>query len=157
MNNFELAVELTLQKEGLLSEHKDDAGGLTKYGISKAAYPTQDIANLTKEQAIAIYKRDYWKKAQCDEIPYPLDVMLFDTAVNHGVVKAVKILQESLGVVADGVMGQKTRAAARTAKNSIYTIFMLNRLYAYTDAKSWPTFKDGWKDRLVQLAKEVDA
>ena len=157
MNNFELAVELTLQKEGLLSDHKDDAGGLTKYGISKAAYPTLDIANLTKEQAIAIYKRDYWKKAQCDEIPYPLDVMLFDTAVNHGVVKAVKILQESIGVVADGVMGQKTRAAARTAKNSIYTVFMLNRLYAYNSAKSWPTFKDGWKNRLVQLAKEVDA
>lgn len=157
MNNFELAVELTLQKEGLLSDHKDDAGGLTKYGISKAAYPTLDIANLTKEQAIALYKRDYWEKAQCDEIPYPLDVMLFDTAVNHGVTKAVKILQESLGVAADGVMGQKTRAAARTAKNSIYTVFMINRLYAYTAAKSWTTFKEGWKNRLVALAQEVDA
>lgn len=157
MNNFEIAVNLTLKKEGILSDHPNDAGGLTKYGISKAAYPDLDIASLTKEQAIAIYKRDYWTKAQCDELPYPLDVLLFDTAVNHGVKKAIKILQESVGVEADGVMGQKTRAAARTAKNSVYTVFMINRLFAYTDAKSWPEFKNGWKNRLVQLANEVDA
>ena len=99
----------------------------------------------------------YWEKAQCEELPYPLDVLLFDTAVNHGVVKAIKILQESLNIKADGVMGQNTRAAARTAKNSVYTIFMLNRLFAYTNAKSWPTFKEGWKNRLVQLAQEIDA
>ena len=92
MNNFETAVNLTLEKEGILSDHKDDAGGLTKYGISQAAYPGLDIASLTKADAIAIYKRDYWDKAQCEEIPYPLDIMLFDTAVNHGVTKAVKIL-----------------------------------------------------------------
>lgn len=157
MDNFKVAVNLTLEKEGILSDHKDDAGGLTKYGISQAAYPKLDIAALTKEEAVKIYKRDYWDKAMCDELPYPLDVMLFDTAVNHGVTKAVKILQESLGVVADGVMGQKTRSAARTAKNSIYTVFMINRLYAYTAAKSWPTFKEGWKNRLVALSSEVDA
>lgn len=157
MNNFETAVNLTLEKEGILSDHKDDAGGLTKYGISQAAYPSLDIASLTKADAIAIYKRDYWDKAQCEEIPYPLDIMLFDTAVNHGVTKAVKILQESLGITADGVIGQETRAAACQAKNSIYTVFMINRLYAYTEAKSWPTFREGWKNRLVQLAKEVDA
>lgn len=157
MNNFETAVNLTLEKEGILSDHKDDAGGLTKYGISQAAYPGLDIAGLTKADAIAIYKRDYWDKAQCEEIPYPLDIMLFDTAVNHGVTAAVKILQESLGIVADGIIGQETRAAARKAGNSIYTVFMINRLYAYTEAKSWPTFREGWKNRLVQLAKEVDA
>lgn len=152
-----MAVNLTLEKEGILSDNKDDAGGLTKYGISQAAYPGLDIANLSKEDAIKIYKRDYWDKAQCLELPYPLDVMVFDTAVNHGVIKAVKILQESLGLKADGIVGQQTRAAARTAKNSIYTVFMINRLYAYTSAKSWPTFKEGWKNRLTKLAVEVDA
>lgn len=157
MDNFKMAVNLTLEKEGILSDHKDDAGGLTKYGISQAAYPGLDIANLSKEDAIKIYKRDYWDKAQCLELPYPLDVMVFDTAVNHGVTKAVKILQESLGLKADGIVGQQTRAAARTAKNSIYTVFMINRLYAYTSAKSWPTFKEGWKNRLTKLAVEVDA
>lgn len=152
-----MAVNLTLEKEGILSDHKDDAGRLTKYGISQAAYPGLDIANLSKDDAIKIYKRDYWDKAQCLELPYPLDVMVFDTAVNHGVTKAVKILQESLGLKADGIIGQQTRAAARTAKNSIYTVFMINRLYAYTSAKSWPTFKEGWKNRLTKLAIEVDA
>lgn len=157
MDNFKMAVNLTLEKEGILSDHKDDAGGLTKYGISQTAYPKLDIAALTEEEAIKIYKRDYWDKAMCGEIPYPLDVLLFDTAVNHGVVKAIKIMQESLNITADGVIGQKTLAAARTAKNSIYTVFMINRLFAYTQAKSWPTFKEGWRNRLVKLAQEVDA
>lgn len=157
MDNFKIAVNLTLEKEGILSDHKDDAGGLTKYGISQAAYPKLDIAALTKEEAVKIYKRDYWDKAMCGEIPYPLDVLLFDTAVNHGVDRAVKILQESLGIAADGIIGQKTIAAARNTNNSIYTVFMINRMFAYTAAKSWPTFKEGWKNRLVALSKEVDA
>ena len=156
MNNFELAVNLTLAKEGVLSDHPNDKGGLTKYGICKKAYPNLDICNLTKKEAIAIYKRDYWAKARCEELPYPLDVIIFDTAVNHGPVKAVKILQESLNVVCDGIIGEKTLKAAREAKNSIYTVYFLNRLYAYAEDSTWKTFRKGWKNRLVQLAAEVD-
>src|SRR5688572_24264776 len=36
-----------------------DTGGETKYGISKKSYPSVDIKNLTLDQAIAIYKRDF--------------------------------------------------------------------------------------------------
>ena len=62
MSDFNKAVEKVLKFEGVLSNDKYDAGGLTKYGISKRMYPSLDIANLTQEQAVAIYKRDYWEK-----------------------------------------------------------------------------------------------
>lgn len=157
MNNFERAVNLTLEAEGILSNHKDDTGGITKYGISKTAYPKLDIANITKEDAINIYKKDYWESSKCGELPYPLDIMVFDTAVNHGVKKSIMILQESLGCKKiDGVIGSQTLSEARSAKNSIYTVFMINRFFSYSEAQSWKTFKNGWKNRLVKLSKDLD-
>lgn len=157
MNNFEIAVNLTLEAEGILSNHKNDAGGITKYGISKTAYPKLDIANITKDDAINIYKKDYWEASKCDILPYPLDIMVFDTAVNHGVKKSIMILQESLECKKiDGIIGPQTLSEARDAKNSIYTVFMINRFFSYSEAKSWQTFKNGWKNRLVKLSKDLD-
>jgi len=40
----------------------DDPGGMTKYGICARSYPSVDIKNLTQDQAVAIYYRDYWSK-----------------------------------------------------------------------------------------------
>ena len=37
-----------------------DKGGLTKYGISQAAYPKLNIRNLNKESSLEIYTSDYW-------------------------------------------------------------------------------------------------
>lgn len=64
MAEFNGAVERTLKFEGILSNDKYDAGGLTKFGISKRAYPKLDIVNLTVEDAKKIYERDYWKGLQ---------------------------------------------------------------------------------------------
>ena len=44
MSDFNKAIEKVLKFEGVLSNDKYDAGGLTKYGISKRMYPTLDIA-----------------------------------------------------------------------------------------------------------------
>lgn len=60
MDLFEKALAFTLQNEGELCSVEGDAGGLTKYGISKRSYPHLDIANLTKEKAAEIYRRDFW-------------------------------------------------------------------------------------------------
>ena len=155
MNNFKKAVSLTLEAEGVLSDHPDDKGGLTKYGISKRAYPDLDIANITKEQAVAIYRRDYWDKCKCEVLPYPLDVWVFDTSVNHGVKKAVRILQETLGVATDGIIGPKTLNAANKAGADAVNTYALRRLYAYAETESWQTFKKGWLNRLIRLTRET--
>lgn len=74
----------------------------TKYGISKRANPDLGIAHPTVEEAKAIYKRDYWDKARCDEMSGPVVIAVSDTAVNHGVKAAVLLLQKSLGVEPHG-------------------------------------------------------
>jgi lysozyme family protein len=34
----------------------------TKFGISAAAYPSEDIEHLTLERAQLLYRRDYWAR-----------------------------------------------------------------------------------------------
>jgi hypothetical protein len=85
---FELAREgAPPGKDGYVNDPKDP-GGETKFGISKTAYPTLDIKALTREQAIAIYKRDYWIPLGAETIPAPVRLAAFDCAINCGVARA---------------------------------------------------------------------
>ena len=92
-----------------------DMGGETKFGISKRAYPSINIANLRWDQARSIYFKDYWIKACCDKMPYPLAMLHFDGSINHGVSRASKFLQKAVNVVVDGDIGGKTLAAIQVA------------------------------------------
>ncbi len=60
MGDFNRCISLILAEEGGLSNHRQDPGGLTKYGISQRSYPTLNIAALTLSEAQALYRRDYW-------------------------------------------------------------------------------------------------
>ena len=94
-----------------------DPGGLTKWGISQRAHPALDIANLTREQALDIYTRDYWHRCRCDELSLGalgVALMVFDSAVNLGTGAAAKLLQRAVNVSVDGVLGPTTMAAARS-------------------------------------------
>ena len=89
LNDLREALKFTLAWEGAeYTNDPDDPGGETKWGISKKAYPNEDIKNLTRERALQIYARDYWNKLGCDNLVYPYNVAVFDTAVNCGVNRA---------------------------------------------------------------------
>jgi lysozyme family protein len=113
-------IEKTLQFEGGYVDDPNDAGGETNFGISKRQYPHLDIKNLTREQASEIYQRDYMNKYGFNQIiPKSIRWKVFDMSVNMGSVKAVVILQLSLGLVPDGVFGEKTKSAANQATTAI--------------------------------------
>src|SRR5690606_34526085 len=82
---FAVAVEVVLRHEGGYVHDPADPGGETNWGISKRSYPHLDIASLTREQAIEIYRRDWWNRHGYDRIK-SLDVAVktFDLAVNMG-------------------------------------------------------------------------
>lgn len=128
---FNLAFERVIGHEGGLSRRPSDRGNWTsgkqgvgtlkgtKYGVSAMAYPHLDIANLTLDDARAIYKRDYWKPAGCDLLPAGISYAQFDVAVNQGVGDAIRFLQHAVGAKADGIIGPNTRrkiAAADPAR-----------------------------------------
>ena len=91
--SFPLAVAFVLGHEGGYSRDVSDPGGETKWGISKRAYPHEDIAGMTVERAKELYCRDYWVPI-ADALPFPADVVAFDTAVNQGVSFAREMAHE---------------------------------------------------------------
>ncbi len=90
--DFDQAFRFILKHEGGYSNHPEDPGGETKFGISKRAYPNLDISSLKLHEAKGLYRRDYWNASGADELSFPLDVVHFDTAVNCGIAKANQFL-----------------------------------------------------------------
>src|SRR5882762_9217567 len=94
--DFAAAIARVLAHEGGYQAAADDPGnwtggkiGLgalkgTKYGISAAQYPDLDIANLSADAAIAIYRRDWWERFGLARLPVPLAQKLLDAGVNIG-------------------------------------------------------------------------
>lgn len=98
MGAFDRALAFVLAREGGYVNDPRDPGGETKYGISRRAYPQLDIKGLTHADAGAIYARDYWTPAGCDQLPAALAIAVFDTAVNSGVRYAKGLLAETRDV-----------------------------------------------------------
>ncbi len=116
MGDFNRCISLILAEEGGLSNHRQDPGGLTKYGISQRSYPTLNIAALTLSEAQALYRRDYWNPIHGDELPSGLDLLMLDCAINQGVVTTIQLLQQAIRIQDDGLLGPKTLAAAEHAE-----------------------------------------
>lgn len=148
--NFADAFEKLIGHEGGYVNDPRDPGGETKYGISKRAYPGEDIAGMTLDRAKAIYLRDYWGPAGCDAAPDAAKLDLFDMAVNSGVGAAVKALQRAVGETEDGILGPLTIQAAQSMP-ALRIVARLNgiRLRKYTELPSWPAFGKGWVRRIA--------
>lgn len=157
---WDAAIDFVLGWEGGYVNDLDDPGGETKYGISKRAYPALDIAALTQEQALEIYKRDYWNPIAGDELPPKVALAVFDCAVNQGAGKAARLLQVCLGVVVDGWIGPKTVGAAHKADQAaLLTQYLARRAMEYariiTENQRLRKFGLGWMRRLFMLADLV--
>lgn len=92
--SFEQALTFVLAREGGYVNDPADPGGETNLGISKRAYPNLDIRNLTPELAGLVYHKDYWLAAGCETLTPGIALVVFDSAVNCGVTRAVGWLHE---------------------------------------------------------------
>ena len=122
--------------EGGLSAHPLDRGGVTKYGITKRWYPGEDIVNLTKERAVAILRRDYWKPLAVDNLHPRAGWKAFDAAVVGGPslgrrVKDIFLsspdIEIGMTVAVDFLKNHFTRIAERDAKQQVFLKGWLRR------------------------------
>ena len=157
MSDFDRCVEFVLAEEGGTANHPADPGGLTRYGISKRAYPNADIASLTRDAAKAIYRRDYWNPVRGDELPAGIDLLVFDCAVNQGTGVAIRFLQIASDTTVDGEMGPDTlRAANKTgATDRIAVDFCALRAARYARSPKIDVFGKGWFRRLLRAFGEA--
>lgn len=170
MDIFSQAFAVVAGEEGGFTANPEDPGNWTggqcgagqclgtKFGISAASYPTTDIAGLTIEEARAIYRRDYWAPVQGDALPPPLALLVFDAAVNNGVGRAARWLQQAVGVPQDGVIGPATLAAVRARAGdgaALLGAFQTERMVFMAALPTWRTFGRGWARRLCTLPFEA--
>lgn len=148
---FDQAFELLIGHEGGYVNDPRDPGGETKFGISRRSYPGEDIAGMTLERAKTIYRRDYWGPAGCDVVPDALKFDLFDTAVNSGVVAAIRMLQRAAGETVDGRLGPRTLLASQAMDpERLMARFNGHRLDYLNDQPTWPAFGKGWTQRIAE-------
>lgn len=167
--NFDRALAFVLQYEGGYSDHPSDPGGATNRGITIAelaavrghAVTKDDVRALTVAEAGQIYRTRYWAAIRGDDLPAGVDVAVFDCAVNQGVGRATRFLQQASGATVDGVLGPKTLAAAQHAS---LDEFMAQRMNSYGLLSGlFKTFGLGWSRRLMacyalsaSLLKSID-
>ncbi|MBK1690992.1 hypothetical protein CKO33_02250 [Ectothiorhodospira mobilis] len=154
-DRFATCVAQILDAEGGYVNDPRDPGGETNFGISKRAHPGVDIANLTRDGAAAIYRRDYWDAVSCGELPAPVDHVVFDAAVNQGTTAAVKTLQSALGVTPDGIVGPNTLGAvAEHDPHPLAERVLGYRAVRYARTDN-PAFLRGWFNRLFELHRHI--
>ena len=160
---FARCVAVVLQKEGwgAYTNAPQDPGGPTKYGITLAALSAwrgkpcvaADVMNLGEDEALSIYRQNFWHPVAGDQLPGGVDLMTFDCSVNQGPGHAVRWLQGAAGVTADGVMGPMTLHAVQTADPvKLITAFKAERLRAYECDPGWACYGHGWTNRDESVA-----
>lgn len=152
VRDFDRALDIIFDLEGG-DKVIVDTGGLTKWGISQRAYPDTDIRSLTREDAAKLYERDYWDAVAAEEFAWPLNLYLFDAAVNQGVGAASKMLQDAAGNLrVDGIIGRATRARVQSQPpRELAARFMAKRAMRYTGTRAFDQYGYGWMARLFRV------
>lgn len=155
---FKRCVEVILRNEGGYINHPSDPGGETNFGISKRAFPTEDIKNMTRERAIEIYYQHFWLRLNIGQLPDHLALQVFDFAVNAGSRIAAIALQKIVVVKADGVIGPVTLNAVRALTDEPYKAYRIidkymtaRKLYyaeLVANKNSLVVFLRGWLNRV---------
>ena len=154
--NFTTAFEKLLGHEGGYVNHKDDRGGATRYGVTEAVAREVgyrgDMRELPLDLAQRIYKERYWDAVQAESLPPDVRYIVFDGAVNSGVVQSAKWLQRACGVKDDGVIGPITiRAASSLHSDGLKRRILAQRLRFMATLANWPAFSRGWANRIADL------
>jgi len=149
--NFQTCFDRLIGHEGGYTNDPNDPGGETKWGITKRSYPNLIIKDLTRDDAMNIYKQDFWNIIEADLFPEQVAFQIFDFAVNSGFGTAIRYLQRTIKVADDGWWGPISKAAIKKM-NETDIIMNLNgeRLDFMTRLKNWPTFGKGWARRIAQ-------
>ena len=172
MSRFHDCLDIVLGHEGGYADVPGDKGGKTNYGITQLTYdawqlrrglPSRPVAGIHQTEVEAIYA-EYWKDARCGVMPEPLDLVVFDCAINSGAKRAIKLLQYALGIPADGVYGRVTADAIHEevvadGVDHLALLYLFERDGFYrrlVDADpSQEKFLQGWLNRTEHLREMI--
>lgn len=152
MTTFDQSFDDLMGNEGGYSNHPEDRGGETMWGITERVARENGYLGamraLPRATAKTIARKCYWDPAHCDELDPRVAFQVFDAIFNGG--PAIKWLQQSVGAKPDGVIGPVTREALRQADPlKLMMRFNAYRMKYLASLKTWPTFGAGWATRIA--------
>ena len=153
-SDYKECLDLVLKSEGGWVNNPNDPGGETNLGVTKAVWeeyvghPVTTMKNLTKDDVAPLYEQKYWRACYGEVLPRGLDFIVFSMGVNAGPGRSVKLLQQSIGCVPDGVIGPTTRSliCASNTATLINKFSEVRREYYKSLGK--PMFEKGWLTRV---------
>jgi len=159
-DNFEKSFQLVLLEEGGYVNDPRDPGGRTNMGVTQRAWEAflnrdvteSEMRKLTPDAIRSFYKVQYWDKIKGDQLPAGIDYAAFDFAVNSGVSRAIKTLQQIAGVLVDGSLGPKSMEAIKACNPEQTVDALCNmRLDFLKRLATFDTFGKGWKIRVAKV------
>jgi len=146
-DNFEECLAHVLKHEGGYVDHPKDPGGATNLGATKKVWEEwvghevtkDDIRALTVADVAPLYKKKYWDKCRCDDLPHGVDFAVFDLAINSGTGRASKFLQTAC-----------LAAVAKMNPRELATKICERRLEFLQALPTWGTFGKGWGRRVAE-------
>jgi len=166
--NFLKAADMTLGVEKGLSNHRNDPGKRTMWGITERDFPEAwKDGPPSRKKAVEIYFEHFWRPCRLDEVrSFDVAFEVFDTAINCGPVAAVKFLQAvanklsvAMGmraIAVDGKMGTETlrRVNALIARDREEALIVYQNIlqgmhyWALSNSPTMDDFLAGWNKRL---------
>lgn len=168
-----VCISRVLESEGGYVNNPKDPGGPTNRGVTIGTLrllgididgdgdiDVDDVKKLSEADARKVYGEFYWKPIHGDMLPVGVDYFMVDTSVHSGVGRAVKILQQCIGVEDDGVFGPRTMAALNRVANHEILInklcdrrlmFLKSIVNKKTGRLSWEEFGRGWQSRIDKV------
>lgn len=167
MSRFDEILAVTFGVEGGNVNNPLDHGGATNLGVTQIAYdnyrhfkglPQQPVSMCTTAEATDLYDIFYYQESQSECYAAPVDLMVFDCAVNSGVGRAVKMLQQLVGATVDGSAGPGTIAAVAAQDPMDLSARYCESRKAYYRSiclanPSQNIFLNGWLNRVKILQK----
>lgn len=160
---------ILIRESALYTNHPDDKGGPTMFGITQATlsewrgHPctADDVKRLSEREAREIYREQYIVRPGFLGIENEaVRTLTVDCAVNHGVKEAVLLLQRAARAFTDGLFGPNTREAVnRMTAGVLYRRLCSQRVRLYgqiiTKNPTQSVFAAGWANRVADFIEEI--
>lgn len=160
-DRFAECLAFTLKEEGRFANNPQDPGGATNFGITLKTFrlwrkdegtTVQQLRDITQAEVAEVYHTNYWLPIRCQDLPPGVDGQIFDFGVNAGPRTSVHLLQRTLGVTVDGIIGNVTLGFAHAAGLPLIAALASSQQAYYAGLPGYATFGRGWKARTVRRA-----
>lgn len=186
MADFNFAHKFSAKWEGGLTNHPNDPGGITNYGVSLRWLKTlglelgdidrdgdidaDDIRSLTPQKAAELFRHEFWDAYRLSELPQISASAHYDCVMNSGPKQATLLTQRacnhfvgSYGVrlAEDGIYGPKTRQFLKSWTTKALVLRMIalrEQFYRNLRANNaqYSPFLKGWLNRCRDLRNYLE-